>query len=184
MKYNEIFLQGAYSIELDLLPDERGWFARTFDKNEFNKIGFNGEWVQLNHSCTGKRGTVRGMHYQQMPFAEIKLVRCIAGKIFDVIIDLRKNSDTFLQWFGIELSAKNKKMMYIPEGFAHGFQTLTDNCELIYHHSQFYKPGAEEGVKYNDPAIKIEWPDIVTNISKRDDSHAYLADNFEGIKMK
>ena len=183
MKFEEIKLGGSYIIDVTATSDERGWFARTFDKTEFNNIGFKGEWVQLNHSFTASRGTIRGMHYQLPPFAEIKLVRCIAGKIFDVIIDLRKNSETFLQWFGTELSAENKKMIYIPEGFAHGFQTLTDNCELIYHHSQFYKPGVEAGIKYNDPAIKINWPDTVTNISKRDDSHAYLADNFEGIKI-
>lgn len=183
MKFEKTKLAGSYSIDIVSTGDERGWFARTYDKAEFNTIGFTGEWVQLNHSYTGKAGTVRGMHYQLPPFAEIKLVRCIAGKIFDVIIDLRKNSDTFLQWFGTELSAENKKMLYIPEGFAHGFQTLTDDCELIYHHSQFYKPGFEGGIKYDDPMINIEWPDTVTNISKRDEEHPYLADNFDGIKI-
>ena len=183
MKFVETVLKGSYVADVVAANDERGWFARIFDKNEFKNIGFEAEWVQLNHSFTNKTGTVRGMHYQLPPFAEIKLVRCIAGAVFDVIIDLRKNSDTFLQWFGTELSAKNKKMLYIPEGFAHGFQTLTDDCELIYHHSQFYKPGSEGGIKYDDPMINIKWPGKVTNISKRDEEHPYLDKNFEGIKI-
>lgn len=183
MKFNPTSFDGVYTIDLDLLQDERGWFARIFDNAEFKKINFYGEWLQLNHSFTNKTGTVRGMHYQIPPFAEVKLVRCIAGSVYDVIIDLRKNSVTFLQWFGIELSEKNKKMIYIPEGFAHGFQTLTDNCELIYHHSQFYKSGFEEGIKYDDPLPDIQWPVKVTTISKRDDGHNYLDKNFEGIKI-
>ena len=183
MKFEKTKLPGSYIVDIAAANDERGWFARTFDKNEFTKIGFTGEWVQMNHSFTNKKGTIRGMHYQLPPFAEIKLVRCIAGAVFDVIIDIRNNSDTFLQWYGTELSAGNKKMLYIPEGFAHGFQTLTDNCELIYHHSQFYKPGFEGGIKYNDTLINIEWPQEITNLSNRDEEHAYLADNFEGIKI-
>ena len=183
MKFEETKLAGSYVIDVVASLDERGWFARTFDKDEFKKIGFDGEWVQLNHSFTNKTATIRGMHYQLPPFAEIKLVRCIAGAVFDVIIDLRKGSSTFLQWFGIELSAENKKMIYIPVGFAHGFQTLTDNCELIYHHSQFYKPGFEAGIKYDDPMINITWQGKITNISNRDERHNYLDKNFEGIKI-
>ncbi len=183
MKFEETKLAGSYVINIVTSSDDRGWFARTFDKDEFKKTGFDGEWVQLNHSFTNVAGTIRGMHYQLPPFAEIKLVRCIAGAVFDVIIDLRKNSATYLQWFGIELSAENKKMIYIPEGFAHGFQTLTDNCELIYHHSQFYKPGFEGGIKYDDPMINIQWPTKVSNISTRDKSHSFLDKNFEGINL-
>ena len=183
MKFEETKLAGSYVVDIIASSDERGWFARTFDKDEFKKINFDGEWLQMNHSFTNKKGTVRGMHYQLPPFAEVKLVRCIAGAVFDVIIDLRKNSATFLQCFEIELSAENKKMIYIPEGFAHGFETLTDNCELVYHHSQFYKPGFEGGIKYDDPMIKIQWPGKVTNISTRDESHSYLDKNFEGINL-
>lgn len=183
MKFEETKLAGSYVADIIASSDERGWFARTFDKDEFKKINFDSEWVQMNHSFTNKTGTIRGMHYQLAPFAEIKLVRCIAGAAFDVIIDLRKNSETFLQWFGVELLAENKKMIYIPAGFAHGFQTLTDNCELIYHHSQFYKPGFEGGIKYDDPMINIQWPNKVTNISTRDEQHNYLAKNFEGINL-
>jgi dTDP-4-dehydrorhamnose 3,5-epimerase len=137
--------------------------------------------VQLNHSVTDKKGTIRGMHFQIEPFREIKMVKCIAGAVYDVIIDLRRDSSTFLKWFGAELSAKNKKMLYIPEGFAHGFQCLGDNCELIYHHSAFYIPGAEGGIRYDDLMIKIKWPLPVTLLSPRDATHPYLDENFKGI---
>ena len=138
MIFTETILKGSYVIELNAFTDERGWFARTYCKKEFNAIGHHDEWVQMNHSVTKNKGAIRGMHFQLPPFSEIKLVRCIAGTVYDVVVDLRKNSATFLQWFGVELSAQNKKMIYIPAGFAHGFQTLSNDCELIYHHSQFY----------------------------------------------
>jgi dTDP-4-dehydrorhamnose 3,5-epimerase len=181
MTFTETSLKGSYIIDLNLFKDERGWFARTYCKNEFTEIGFNKEWMQMNHSFTKIKGTLRGMHYQLPPFSEAKLVRCIAGAVYDVIIDLRKGSATFLQWFGTELSAENKKMLFIPEGFAHGFQSLTDNCELIYHHSQFYKPGAEGGIKYNDPRVNIKWAEPATIISERDNQYPILNENFKGI---
>jgi dTDP-4-dehydrorhamnose 3,5-epimerase len=181
MTFTETLLKGSYVVELNPFTDERGWFARTYCKNEFSKIGFAGEWLQMNHSFTKHKATIRGMHFQLPPFSEIKLVRCIAGAVYDVIIDLRTDSPTFLQWFGVELSVQNKKMIYIPLGFAHGFQALSDDCELIYHHSQFYTPGAEGGIKYNDPRIGINWPLAVTNISERDNQHSLLDENFKGI---
>jgi dTDP-4-dehydrorhamnose 3,5-epimerase len=181
MTFQPTFINGLYVIELDLFRDERGWFARTFCKEEFKKAGFDNEWVQMNHSFTIQKGTLRGMHFQFPPYSEIKMVRCIAGSVFDVAIDLRKNSATFLQWFGIEISAENKKMILIPDGFAHGFQTLQNNCELIYHHTNFYTPDAEAGIKYNDPGIGIKWPLPVNEISKKDDNYAYLNENFKGI---
>jgi dTDP-4-dehydrorhamnose 3,5-epimerase len=174
-------LQGSYTIEVNPMADERGWFARTFCKNEFSKIGHEGEWVQLNHSFTKQKGALRGMHYQLPPFSEVKLVRCIAGAVFDVIVDIRKDSATFLQWFGVELSAQNKKMIYIPQGFAHGFQTLSNDCELIYHHSAFYTPGAERGIKYDEPLINIQWPLAPTTVSERDQQHPFLNNHFKGI---
>ncbi len=174
-------LKGVFIIDLQPVGDSRGWFSRTYCKNEFAAIGHDKEWVQLNHSFTSKKGTVRGMHYQLPPFSEIKMVRCIAGAVLDVVIDLRKGSPTFLQWTGVELSAENKKMIYIPEGFAHGFQCLTDNCELLYHHSAFYTPGAEGGIRYNDPLIGINWPLELTEISDRDKAHPFLDKNFKGI---
>ncbi len=181
MIFTETILKGSYVIELNNFIDERGWFARTYCKKEFSTIGHQGEWVQMNHSFTKNKGAIRGMHFQVSPFSEIKLVRCIGGSVYDVIIDLRKNSDTFLQWFGVEISAQNKKMIYIPAGFAHGFQSLSNDSELIYHHSQFYTAGAEGGIKYNDPKFNINWPISVTDISERDNHHALLDENFKGI---
>lgn len=174
-------IQGSYLIDLDLFKDERGWFARTYCKNEFRQIGHDAEWVQLNHSFTIKKGTIRGLHYQVPPHEEIKMVRCIAGTIYDVIVDLRKDSVTRLQWFGIELSAKNKKMLYIPKGVAHGFQTLSDNCELIYHHSEFYNPSSESGLRYNDARLSIDWPIPITEVSERDAKHPLIEEEY-GIK--
>ncbi len=174
-------LAGSYIIELEPFTDERGWFARYFCKNEFSKIGHNKEWVQMNHSFTEHKGTIRGMHYQLDPHKEIKMLRCIVGAVYDVIIDLRQNSASFLQWFGTELSANNKRMLYIPEGFAHGFQSLTDDCELLYHHSAFYTSQAEAGIRYNDERINIKWPLPVTAVSARDSNHVFLNQNFKGI---
>ena len=174
-------LAGSYIIDLTPFGDSRGWFARTYCKKEFEQIGHTKEWVQLNHSYTVQKGALRGMHYQLPPFSEVKMVRCIAGAVYDVIIDLREDSVTFLQWFGIELSAKNKKMVYIPEGFAHGFQTLEDHSELIYHHSEFYTPAAERGVRFNDRRINLRWPAEPTEISERDKQHPLIDDNFKGI---
>ncbi len=182
MKFNPTPLKGSYVIELSPTGDSRGWFARIFSKDEFEKeIGHTKEWVQMNHSFTSVKGTIRGMHYQLYPYSEIKLVRCIAGEVFDVIVDLRKNSSTYLKWYGAILSAENKKMMYIPEGFAHGFQTLSPNAELIYQHSEFYNPDAESGIKYNDPAVNIQWPLGVTEISERDKNHPLIDSTFKAL---
>jgi dTDP-4-dehydrorhamnose 3,5-epimerase len=183
MNFTETPLKGSYIVEPKPFADARGWFARTYCKREFAAIGHNKEWVQLNHSCTRQKGSLRGMHFQFPPHEEIKLVRCIAGSVFDVIIDLRKDSPTFLQWFGAELSATNRRMMYIPEGFAHGFQTLADDTELIYHHSAYYQPDAEGAIRYDDKKIGIEWKVAITDISTRDQQHPYIDDNFTGINL-
>jgi len=181
MKFTETSLSGSFIIDLEIKGDARGWFARTFCKKEFSAIGHEKDWVQMNHSFSSEKGTVRGMHFQQHPFSEIKMVRCIAGAVFDVIVDIRKDSPTFLKWIGVELSAVNKKMIYIPEGFAHGFQTLTTDCELIYHHSEFYEPAAEMGLNVLDPEIKIEWPFEIKVLSDRDKSHPFINNQFKGI---
>jgi dTDP-4-dehydrorhamnose 3,5-epimerase len=181
MTFTPLQLFGSYIISLEPFQDDRGWFARTYCKNEFAQIGHNKEWVQMNHSFTSLKGTIRGMHYQRPPHAEIKMVRCIAGAVYDVIIDLRKDSTTYLNWFGTELSSENKKMIYIPEGFAHGFQTLTDNTELVYQHSHFYETGAEEGILHNDIALNIQWPLQVTALSDRDNKHPIIDSNFKAI---
>jgi dTDP-4-dehydrorhamnose 3,5-epimerase len=174
-------LAGSYVIDLEPVADERGWFARFFCGKEFLGIGHQKSWVQMNHSMTAASGTIRGMHFQLAPYREIKMVRCIAGAVFDVMIDLRNGSATFLQYWGIELSAANRKMLYIPEGFAHGFQALSDNAELIYHHTEYYIPGKEAGVRYDDPRIGIAWPLPVGLISARDAAHPFLNENFKGI---
>jgi len=181
MIFTETPLKGSYVIGIEPRGDSRGWFARTYCKNEFAQIGHDKVWVQLNHSFSAAKGTVRGMHYQLPPHAEIKMVRCIAGSVYDVIIDIRKYSPTFLKWFGTELSAANKNMLYIPAGFAHGFQTLSEDTELIYHHSEFYTPGAEAGLKYDDPALNIQWPLPVSEISERDAMHPLIDSTFKGL---
>jgi dTDP-4-dehydrorhamnose 3,5-epimerase len=174
-------LSGLYIIGLNPFRDQRGWFARYYCKNEFEEGGLTAEWVQMNHSFTQTKGSLRGMHYQHPPYGEIKMVRCIAGAIFDVVVDIRKDSPTFLQWFGTELSAENQAMLYIPKGFAHGFQTLKDNTELLYHHSDYYTPAAEAGIYYKDPMLGISWPIPIADISKRDETLPPLTKEFKGI---
>lgn len=183
MKFNEISLTGAYVIELEPFQDQRGLFARIFCQKEFQAIGFDKQIVQINHSITRQQGAIRGMHYQRPPACEIKIIRCVQGAVFDVMVDIRAGSSTFLQWHGVELSKNNMHMVYIPEGFAHGFQTLADNAELIYHHSAFYSPEYEQGFRYNDPGVSIRWPLPVSEISQRDVNHPFLSDDFRGIKL-
>ncbi len=181
MKFEPLSLKGAYLIRLEPHFDERGWFARTYSREEFKVIGHNSDWVQLNHSFTIKKGALRGLHFQRPPFEEIKLVRCIAGEVLDVVVDIRKGSPTFLKWTSVNLTAQGREMIYIPEGFAHGFQTLTDNAELIYHHSEAYHPGAEGGLRFDDHMLGIDWPLPVSEISRRDLEHTYLTPEFIGI---
>jgi dTDP-4-dehydrorhamnose 3,5-epimerase len=181
MNFIPTSLSGAYIIEPEVRTDNRGTFFRTFCKKEFAKIDHTKEWVQMNHSINLNKGTVRGMHFQIPPFSEIKLIRCVKGKIWDVIVDIRKSSPTFLKHFSIELSAENKKMIYIPEGFAHGFQTLDDNCEVIYFHSSFYNVDAESGLRYDDPGLNIKWPMNISELSEKDKNHKLINNNFTGI---
>lgn len=183
MKIFQTPLKGAFILEPEPFIDERGKFIRIFCENELQQIGHYKKIVQINHSLTRKKGTIRGMHFQYPPKAETKIVRCLRGAVFDVIIDLRRNSSTLLQWHGEILSAENMKMMYVPEGFAHGFQTLEENCELLYLHTEFYSPEYEGGVRYNDPRINISWPLEVTDISERDRTHPFIGPDFEGITL-
>jgi dTDP-4-dehydrorhamnose 3,5-epimerase len=159
MQFVQTPLQGAWVVELELLGDERGWFARTFDAEEFRARGLNDTVVQCNASFNARRGTLRGMHYQAEPDGESKLVRCVRGAIFDVAVDLRAGSPTRCHWHGVELSAENRLAFYIPAGLAHGFQTLTDDCEVIYQMGHHYVPEAARGVRWDDPAFAIEWPE-------------------------
>ncbi len=171
MKFIETKLKGAFIIELERLDDERGFFARTFCQREFEEYGLNPKVVQCNMSFNGKKGTLRGMHYQAFPYEEAKLVRCIKGAIYDVIIDLRPNSIAFKKWLAVDLTEQNRRMIYIPEGFAHGFQTLRDNTEIFYQMSEFFRPEYARGVRWNDPAFEIGWPIEDPIISTNDLQH-------------
>ena len=168
MIFRETNLSGVVVISLAAQSDERGFFARSWCQKEFKDHGLNPALVQCNVSFNRQKGTLRGMHYQAEPHAEAKVVRCTMGAIYDVVIDLRPQSLTFKQWFGIELTAKNREMLYIPEGFAHGFLTLEDATEIFYQMSEFYHPASARGVRWNDPAFGIAWPHKVEVISDRD----------------
>jgi dTDP-4-dehydrorhamnose 3,5-epimerase len=172
MKFTQTKLQGAWVIELEKRVDDRGFFARTWDEKERGDHGIYRKPVQMNMSFSAARGTMRGMHYQIPPFEESKFIRCTKGSIFDVIIDLRPNSPTFKQWFGIELTDKNYKMLFLPEGFAHGFVTLEDNTEVSYQVSAFYTPGSERIIRYNDPLFNITWPIPIVVLSDKDRDQA------------
>jgi dTDP-4-dehydrorhamnose 3,5-epimerase len=183
MKFIEVPLAGAYVIELEPFRDDRGLFARTFCQREFAAIGFHKPIVQINHSLTRQKGTIRGMHFQRPPACETKIIRCVQGTVFDVMVDLRTGSPTFLQWHGVELSKENLRMVYIPEGFAHGFQTLTGEAELLYHHSAFYSPEDEQGVRFDDPSLAIRWPLSAVCISSKDRNYPRIGQNFKGIAL-
>lgn len=171
MIFTETKLNKAYIIEIKKIEDERGFFGRSWCKNELEEHGLNANMAQANTSFSFKKGTLRGMHFQVHPFQETKLIRCVRGAIYDVIIDLRPESSTFKQWIGTELSAENYKMLYVPEGFAHGFLTLTDNAEVYYNVTAFYTPGAERGIRWNDPQFKINWPFQPLIVSEKDNEH-------------
>ena len=168
MLFTETKLKGAFIIEPEKLEDERGFFARSWCEREAAAYGLHPKWVQCNISFNKQKATLRGMHYQSVPSEEAKLVRCTMGAIYDVIIDLRPDSSTFRQWLVAELSAENRRMLYIPEGFAHGFLTLDENTEIFYQMSEFYSPGHARGVRWNDPSFAIKWPIEVRVISKQD----------------
>lgn len=168
MIFKETKLKGAFIIEPEVLKDQRGFFARTFCRKEFEAQGLDPNILQCNLSFNAKKGTLRGMHYQVKPFQEIKLIRVTKGSIYDVIIDLRPDSSTFKQWLGLELTAQSRKMLYVPKGFAHGFQTLTDNTEVFYQMSEFYCPESSRGLAWNSPEIGIEWPLDDRIISEKD----------------
>ncbi|CAD5935875.1 MAG: dTDP-4-dehydrorhamnose 3,5-epimerase [Planktothrix agardhii KL2] len=172
MKFTETQLKGAYIIEPELIRDERGFFARSWCQKEFTERGLNPNLVQCNISFNLKKGTLRGMHYQAKPHEEAKLVRCTMGAIYDVIVDIRPESPTFKQWVAVELTAENRKMLYIPEGMAHGFQTLVDNTEVFYQMSEFYHPESATGVRWDDPIFRIIWLETSSMIiSEKDKSY-------------
>jgi dTDP-4-dehydrorhamnose 3,5-epimerase len=157
--FEETRLSGAFLVDLERREDSRGFFARTWCANEFADHGLTTEVVQANVSFNPRQATLRGMHFQRAPHAETKLVRCTRGAIYDVVVDLRPDSDTYKQWLGVELTADNRRALFVPEGFAHGYQTLVPDAEVFYQVSEYYTPGAEGGVRWDDPAFGIEWPD-------------------------
>ncbi|MBU7008564.1 dTDP-4-dehydrorhamnose 3,5-epimerase [Phosphitispora fastidiosa] len=171
MIFQETKIKGVFLIQIEPVEDERGFFARSWCQEEFKSHGLNPRLVQCNISFNHKKGTLRGMHYQTTPYQEAKLIRCTRGAVYDVIIDLRPQSPTFKQWLAVELSADNRKMLYIPEGFAHGFQTLADNTEVFYQMSEFYHPECAEGLRWDDPAFGIRWPKTVERIISPQDQN-------------
>lgn len=174
-------LPGLRLLQRKPIGDSRGYLERLFCTVELQALAPGKHIAQINHTLTASRGTVRGMHFQGPPHAEIKFVSCLRGEVFDVAVDLRHNSPSFLRWHAELLSADNHKTLVIPEGFAHGFQTLTDNCEMLYFHTHTYQPGAEGGLNALDPRLAIKWPLSVTGLSPRDAAHSFLDDNFAGV---
>ena len=169
--FTQTQLKGAYLIDLERMEDERGYFARSWCQREFLAHGLEAKVVQCNLSFNKKKGTLRGMHFQLPPYAEAKLVRCVRGGIYDVIIDVRPDSSTFLQWLGVELTADNGRILYVPKGFAHGFQTLNNDVELFYQMSEFYTPAYARGVRWDDPLFHITWPPASRTLSARDQEY-------------
>ncbi len=171
MRFKELPFRGAYLIEIEAHMDDRGFFARTYCAREFLDVGIPGEFVQCNISHSFRRGTIRGMHYQLPPMCESKLIRCFVGAIYDVIIDLRPDSPSYCKWTSVELSANNRLSLYVPPGFAHGFQTLSDNTEVFYQMGQFYSPHHGAGVRWNDPLFSIVWPIEEVTIAEKDHNY-------------
>ena len=183
MKIKRLFMPGAALVEAEPFVDKRGIFARFFCENELSDIIGDRHIVNINFSKTLKKGAIRGLHFQYPPKAEMKLIRCIKGSVYDVIVDIRKDSPTFLKWYGTVLSAENMNMVCAPEGFAHGFQALEENVEMLYLHTEFYSKENESGLNYKDPLLAIEWSLDPTEISERDNSHKLIDDNFRGIVL-
>jgi dTDP-4-dehydrorhamnose 3,5-epimerase len=168
MLFKEATLPGVYVVEPERINDQRGFFARIWCKSELQRHGLKSELAQSNVGFSYRKGTLRGLHFQRHPYAEVKIVRCTRGAIFDVVADVRPGSPSYKRWFGVELSDENGRMIYVPEGFAQGYITLKDNTEMMYHTSKLYQAEAACGVRYNDPAFNIQWPLVATVISEQD----------------
>jgi dTDP-4-dehydrorhamnose 3,5-epimerase len=182
MIFHKTPLQDARVIELEKRGDDRGFFARFFCEQEFGKEGLETRFAQANNSLSAKKGTLRGLHYQLAPAAEVKVVRCVRGALWDAIVDLRPDSPTYKKWFGAELTAENRLMMYVPRGFAHAILTLTEDAEAFYLVSNFYAPAEERGLRWNDPAIGIEWPIKPEEISPKDAKWPDFDPEFHGVE--
>lgn len=176
-------LLGLTLVQRKAIEDHRGFLSRFYCLDEFRECGLNKSIAQINHTLTKSKGTVRGLHFQNSPYAEAKMVSCLQGEIFDIAVDLRRDSPTFLQYHGEVLTAQNRRSLLIPEGFAHGFQTLTEDCELLYLHTAAYHPEAEGALNIADPKLGIVWPLAIGEISERDRSHRFMEQNFQGITV-
>jgi dTDP-4-dehydrorhamnose 3,5-epimerase len=176
-------LAGLMLVQRKAMEDHRGFLSRLYCADEFRETGFDRPIAQINHTLTRRKGTVRGLHFQHPPHAETKLVSCLKGEIFDLAVDLRRDSPTFLKWHGDVLSAANRKSLLIPKGYAHGFQALTNDCELIYLHTENYHPEIEDALNVTDPALNIAWPLPISDLSERDRNHSYLTEDFQGIAI-
>lgn len=176
-------LSGLVLVQRKAIEDDRGFLSRFYCAEEYRAAGLNKTVAQINHTLTRKKGAVRGLHFQYPPHAETKLVSCLRGEILDVAVDLRPTSPTFLHWHGEVLSSTNRKSLLIPEGFAHGFQTLTEDCELIYLHTEFYRPEAEGALNVSDPRLAIAWPLPIVDLSARDRNHSFIDENFQGVVL-
>ena len=179
----ELPLTGLIRVRRKRLGDQRGHLERLFCANELAEAGWTGPIAQINHTVTAKIGTIRGIHYQHPPHAEKKLVMCLRGQVFDVAVDLRKGSPSFLKWHGEILSPDDANALLIPEGFAHGFQTLSDDVEMLYCHSEFYAPESEAGIRYDDPSVALQWPLEIKAVSKRDAAHPLVEKEFIGVVL-
>ena len=176
-------VDGVRVVQRGAIEDDRGFLSRLFCAEEFSGHGMMSGIAQINHTLTRHQGMIRGMHFQQAPYAEAKLISCLRGEVFDVAVDLRKDSPTFMQWFGQLLSPVNGLSMYIPTGCAHGFQAMVDDCELVYLHSAAYAPSAEGGIHPQDPAVAINWPLPVSMMSNRDQGRCLIDKYFEGLEL-
>lgn len=176
-------LSDVQLVQRKAIEDHRGFLSRFYCAEEFRAAGIDKPIAQINQTLTRQKGAVRGLHFQHQPHAEIKLVSCLKGEIFDVAVDLRRDSPTFLHWYGAILSAENRKSLLIPEGFAHGFQALTEDCELIYLHTATYHPDAEDALNVADQKINIAWPLPINDLSERDRNHPFIKSDFQGIVL-
>jgi len=183
LNFEKTPIEGVYIITPNAFEDDRGFFARMFSRGEFEAHGLNAVIEDINHSRTIGKGTVRGLHYQLPPFAEDKMVRCIRGRILDVAVDIRRNSPTFMDYVGVELSEEGRNMLYVPRGCAHGFQSLEEDIEMVYAVTNSYSSEHERGVRYNDSRVGIDWPLDVANASEKDKNHPFLMKDFEGVVL-
>jgi len=183
IQFSDTRINGLVRLDRRMVSDKRGFLSRLFCAEELSEIGYAASIQQINYTVTKKKGSVRGMHYQMPPHSETKIVTCVQGRVFDVAVDIRLGSPTFLNWHGEVLSSDNHASLFIPDGFSHGFQTMTDDCHLVYMHSNLYVPGAEGALNAVDPTLDIDWPLDISEMSDRDRRHPFIGSNFIGVQL-